>query len=434
MGDFYKKKYLKYKNKYLLEKKKLFGGKFNGNGTYSIVLSEPRIPFQDETYEEIKDLNEVSKILYDLDDDILPTNFETFSSEYCVLKHMIEKYPNIFIPEIFLLPIKSGPINVQEFDKNSDDVYNTKWFDYNEEIIEIMINLIDSGLPIYQITYQQGKPLKFLLNKPHLNFDKLMLNVIRGITNANNSNIYFKDLKYDNLIYVDDKIKIIDFADFFYLDDSDSTNVDLLLESFKDDIFINSIFYNVNHPISTLLLLSKSNDINVEDFYNVFNNFASDPDEKYREFVLGRFNLFKKLYGYKFTMTNVILNLFDVQENIEKQISINFDDIWHSLVILYALKKMDENTINFMCGQYDKFLVENYPIEKIIQILLRTNNRFALGFIFMEYLNKVISKDFRTIDNLIKKMIICFSTVIIKNGKVYISIHNSNNDMCKLLE
>ena len=41
-----------------------------GKGTYGIVLSSPRIPILDEEYEDIKSLNQVSKLLYFIDNKI----------------------------------------------------------------------------------------------------------------------------------------------------------------------------------------------------------------------------------------------------------------------------------------------------------------------------------------------------------------------------
>ena len=45
------------------KKRKNKGGEYLGKGTYGSVYGNPRLPCQDENYEDIKDKDDISKII-----------------------------------------------------------------------------------------------------------------------------------------------------------------------------------------------------------------------------------------------------------------------------------------------------------------------------------------------------------------------------------
>jgi hypothetical protein len=86
--------------------KSLKGGKLFGKGSFGTVYGEPRIPCDTETYEEVKDLNEVSKQFRN--------NYEA-DKEFSIVRKIHELIPNEEDLAIFkqnsMLPIKMCALN-----------------------------------------------------------------------------------------------------------------------------------------------------------------------------------------------------------------------------------------------------------------------------------------------------------------------------------
>jgi hypothetical protein len=213
----YYQKYNKYKNKYLLLKQKINnknGGKFEGIGSYGLVMSTPRLPLMGEKYVDIKDLNQVSKILYSYDkttNKYIPATEDNFNKEYFDIIALRDKYPDVFTDTNFILPLNGGMVNIGAF--ISSGAYNNDWTD-NDDMVKKMIYelFIINRYATYQIVYNKGEVVESLC-KTNIDFANLMSRPIRSVNNANNHNIFFKDMKMDNMIYQDNKIKIADFSD-----------------------------------------------------------------------------------------------------------------------------------------------------------------------------------------------------------------------------
>jgi hypothetical protein len=467
----YYQKYLKYKKKYLFLKK--YGGKYEGKGSFGIVVSNPRIPLMDETFESIKDLNQVSKILYDTSYDntkFIPGEKEDFDREFITIKELQTTYPKVFTPDNFILPLKGGMINIREFFLHSV-TYNNSWLDNNSSAIKMIIDILKINRnPTYQIIYDKGENLSVLINN-HSNMDflNLMLRPIIAIVNANNYNLFFEDIKFNNMIYHDNKIKIIDYSDFLNL--NHSTTIDKF-EQVKKNKFLDASFYLVNNPLITTLLCvyigtcptinikpdfiyqRKNTNANNNNTYltNGFYNYLSlkknnDSHNSYRKLILNDFTKLINKYIGPFTKIYVKLKVYTVnkiQPNIfqkpntesdltnyniiEQTMDFNFIDIWSTLRNVYELNSNHCDNVEIIFTTYKYYLDKTLDIDNILIELLKSNNMHSVGYVFIHYLINCIDNsctlDQYVVENIIKVMIMCFGRVIMKNDQVYITKHS----------
>ena len=442
----FKQKYLKYKKKYLLLKEKI-GGKVEGMGSFGLVMSNPRLPLMDETYNSIKDLNQVSKILYIYDnntDTYHPATKDMYNKEFNDIKKYIDKYPTIFTFDNFILPVSGGMINIKEFINNN--IYDDKWYE-NTSVEKIFYDLfILNRYPTYQLSAELrliSAINNLIETQKNINYYALMTNPISAINKMHINNMFLKDIKTDNMIFHDNKIKISDWSDFFDLNDKTTQEKINIL---NDDQFIQNVFYFVNSPIASVLLCLYSNTIAIKtkpynepineyvrgEFFEYLYNKALDPnDNKYRSYLLSVFGRIKTNLGHKFDLVEVKFNAYDWSTNFSKRINVSFNDLWNSIYPLYELNTVSNSNVEKIFRHYKSYLDAKLTTDEILKNLLKTNNMFAIGQTFMYYLDKCLTEGIPLSDdivtNIMKIIIFCLGRVIIKDNKIYISQYTLND-------
>jgi hypothetical protein len=201
----YEEKYIKYKKKYIQLKNQI-GGIVEGRGSYGIVVSNPRVAFKGEHFIDVALIDdEVSKIFITKDSEInMITEIELYNK-------IISKHSNIITHDNYMLPIKYGEIDKLSFSSKSDN-----WF-YdidNNNYKQILNKNILTVNKLYQITFNKGTPINYNLS----DFLIKILDIINCVKINIEHNLYFDDLKLNNLIKHNDKIKIIDFSSLIDLE------------------------------------------------------------------------------------------------------------------------------------------------------------------------------------------------------------------------
>jgi hypothetical protein len=283
MDKFYDK-YIKYKFKYLNLKNKInlttkIGGKLEGIGGHGIVVSEPRLPLVTESFDQIKELNQVSKILYfteNVDGKIIkvPADETYFNQELTRSFKLNTLCPEFFSPENVILPLNPrstdgtyiGLINNAEY-KDNKTSYDAKWsIDPRERdtslIVEnkkILESVLDNDLNKYQIIFNKGININSLCGDCD-KFIQLMFSPILLVNECNNRNIYFIDFKFDNIILHDNKIKLIDFNEYV---DLSSTNEYAEFDNLKRSDLIKYYFYYFNSILISPLVMYYSDSMRI---------------------------------------------------------------------------------------------------------------------------------------------------------------------------
>jgi hypothetical protein len=80
-----------------------------GKGSFGLVFSSPRIPIINEKYEDVINLNQVSKLLYKCENKkYYPETQNNIVKTFDNVLELVKDYPHIFCDENFILPIKGG--------------------------------------------------------------------------------------------------------------------------------------------------------------------------------------------------------------------------------------------------------------------------------------------------------------------------------------
>jgi len=412
--DYYKK-YLKYKNKYLILKKYI-GGSCEGHGTRGLVVANPRLPFIDETYDAIKDstLNEVSKIY-------LNNQYYTEDVHTCEL--IIRDYNDIIIPEQFVLPIRYGEVNKEAYNANNDT-----------NIIDAFTQILTNDT-IYQITYEKGEKLDNLISLilstelsvvSVVNFLSLMKNPIVGINNVNTFNIYFKDIKWGNMLYINDTIKIIDYFDIFnFLEKTDET----ICEIINNDTFINNIFYDANNPIASLLILYYTKRETTTEYYDILMNHKREDNKtnKYIHNMIIFLNNIIAQYNTKRSvgLVDIYLDVECVKDTDIEIVSVKFINVLYTLKGIYEVSDKNKQIINSIFATYKTELDKITDFTYRINTLLQTNNMYAIGSVFIYYIYYCNTRRiFINPDdyiNIAKIIIICYGKIVLQDDIVHIT-------------
>lgn len=415
-----------------------------GSGTYGIVVSSPRIPMNFENNSNIQSNEIVSKILfskiYDSDKKLIyvPTNYENFIDEYTNLRNLSSNNPNVFNLEYFIIPIDGGSVNLNIFTEyvgNSNSNFARENFKY----YFVFKKLLDSNKPIYQIIFPKA-------SKINLDFDLFfskISNVIEGLSNANLSGYFFDDLKLDNLIYHNEKIKIIDysFPVNLNLQKMSSIILDIVNSKFnfifyysfctmcsiltfdyirKIDIMFDSINYNYD-------LLFDGISYN----YHYIINIMKENQKPYIDYKI---DLFRRIIQKNIIINDTLFNLSEIKINLEfvnlnnqnelVNIDISLIDILNTYNKLSNLDSNPSININLIIALYKLFLNNKCKnFKSTINFLLEKNNIYSFGMILIEWIAKKInylelSKHTNSI-KLIKLACICCSNIVIIDNNVF---------------
>jgi hypothetical protein len=310
----YEEKYIKYKKKYIQLKNQI-GGIVEGRGSYGIVVSNPRVAFKDEHIIDVALIdNEVSKIFINEDSEV------NMKKEIELYNKIISEHSDIITSENYILPIKYG-----EIDKLSLFIKSDNWF-YdidNNNYKQILNKNILTVNKLYQITFNKGTPINYNLS----DFLIKILDIINCVKINIEHNLYFDDLKLNNLIKHNDKIKIIDFSSLI-----DLNNLS------ENEIFSNIIrsylyehFYFINNPIVSIFLSTKNlNSIKIIKNYVeiVFNN-----SDMYNDYL-------KNIYHYSFLnkidkSIFISLDIYNITTEKIESVDINSSNLNNNFNILH---------------------------------------------------------------------------------------------------
>ena len=437
-----------------------------GYGSHGIVLSSPRIPLEDENYEDVIRLNQVSKILYyEHKYSFYPSFQDDFEREYIPINELSIKYSFIFNKEYFILTIGGGIIDkkllIEKFKENN--LYGYNWLSKSSYIYHIINNILHGKKKIYQLIYEKA-------DKINLDFDNFLIKInnILNILNLSNSNgFFFDDIKLENIVIHENKIKIIDISEPLNTNNS----IEYIINKIEESKFY-YIFYYPYNTISNILLYDyigkinligkkdkKKNNENNND-YNENNDYNNDYHSllylKYYEFKSNidyKINLLEKLvkltniYLPKFKIRLSLLNYCNIDniksyEELEtlfeyKEITINI--LSDSLKKIYLIEsKVDiiqnKKMINIIINGYKK-IIDKYIInlKDKINFLLENINIYSYGFIFLEWLSKnadiiTKSKNFeRNFSIYLNTILLCCSNIIIINDDIFFSFTKYTN-------
>ncbi len=249
-----------------------------GIGSYGIVLSTPRIPLINETLDTVLNLNEVSKILINYSHQqktYSPADDDDIKKEYENIIKLASSNPKIFNDANFLLPLSGGYLNKNKFIKNYNDnkYFNFEWLSYSTIFFDILNNLLsNTNKEIFQIVYPKGTKINLSAD----DFIIMMINVLNTLDISNKNGFYFDDIKLDNLLIHDNKIKIIDFAEPIDL----NNKIEKVKNQIKESKLL-SIFYFPYNIISNLLLFEYIGELTLigkienNDYHKlIFNNYS----------------------------------------------------------------------------------------------------------------------------------------------------------------
>jgi hypothetical protein len=443
----------------------------DGQGSYGIVLSSPRISLADENYEDIKDLEQVSKLLYYIQDNkYYPEIKEQIINSYDNALKLIEENSEIFNKDNFMLPIKGGYIDKFKFVSEFNDKelgYGFDWLSKSKKYYDIIQQLISHTDEVFQIIYEKGTKINFDFET----FILKMNNICDTLVLCNKNGFYFDDLKYANLIVHNDKIKIIDF--------DEPINLNVLIDECEkkiEEAKFHDIMYFPYDTLSLILLyefIGKINKIGCLNNGN-YNKILEYNTHEFNENVEYKLILFdnlvllwdKYLKIYTVDVEVYDLKLFDTEEfekkefNLKKHFEMNNDIklLTNSKKTISVDIKMFINTIKIIFNSYliqkknvnhnnnnikqiiNKFVILKKKFIKltkkthtdIISYLLTNTNIYSFGFIFLDWLKinikKILPNELNTIlEKIIKIIINCCLNFIIIDNSVYLLNRNYLN-------
>ena len=285
------------------------GGKLEGYGSYGIVFSNPRLPYyikkdfnnknnnikfnleqvenittEELNFNNLKKKKEVSKLF---------KSKKLFLEELIKYKSLIEL--NILDNNHFNIPLNYGIINAN-YNKSK---YNVKWLELNKKLnnyyiffnknktINIKNNIYDF-LTYYQITFNEGKQI----NKNSMcDFIQKFKNIIEGVDILSKNNLFYDDLKINNILEVNGLFKISDYSSIFNMN---NLNVNIF-----NSCYLYYLKYYIYLPIYNLIIyyyLYNNNDyknklmsyylsLNQEEYKRHLNKIINNIISKYSSII-----------------------------------------------------------------------------------------------------------------------------------------------------
>lgn len=165
-------------------------------GSSGIVVHNPRIPLECETYEQIKSVNEVSKLFF---------NPKTYLEE-------VEKYNRlkpILDHSMFLFEKSYGLSNIDEIITLSQTIYTPSWYDCGLSLYDIYgINrfldykIFIKSSQIFQLVFDKMITLDKLDFTSNYNLKNQCIQDLTNIINySHDLNLFIDDFKPDNIVY-----------------------------------------------------------------------------------------------------------------------------------------------------------------------------------------------------------------------------------------
>ena len=358
-------------------------GIIEGHGSYGIIYSNPRLPyivkykFNKESFEDFleepfpyieEDISEVNKDNYENDNFLKYEVSKVFYDNECYeieleeYLHVLNNY-NIH-DEYFNKPLNYGKINKKYI---TDNIIK---FDYTKNKLnkkKIYYTYLNAE---YQITFLKGSNLDKI--NIYNNFKKTE-NILHAIKFMNENNLILDDLKKDNIIIVDNKMKFCDFSSIINMKD---LNVNILHKS-----MLKTIFYYIYNPILNILLyyyisLKENNQVNIDNILNYIK--IDESNSQNIDYIDYNRNLINKIYNFskKLDKSNNIGNIF---KNIYFYIDRNIkNEDYYKIIIL--------KFIEYFNNKYE----DNTEL-KIVELISRINI-YSLGIVFLQYMDLYIDQ------------------------------------------
>lgn len=371
-----------------------------GFGTYGIVINRILFEDEDENNKLILNNDQVSKIFFDENNQYVsnnkyqPINPLLFEKEYTDINIIISNNLSIFSDEYFILPINGGRVNKNHLNKILE-IFKFKLF--FRKTISIYIKIIESLLSynekdIYQIIYPKGQRINLNIN----DFFEKIINVGFAINNSNLNGFFFDDIKLDNLITHNNKIKIIDFTNII------NTNLveEKLIEIIQDSKLCNIYYYPYNSIYNILIYLNidKLNIIGrkkTEDYHLWLYSIAL----KHNYYIIYKLKILDNLfdmcnhiiYDYKVDIKVIKANIYNKNDNDNNYEikSLTIKQIVNSIknrIIISKIQTKDYN-IDEIINNYSKYISELLIKDKLF-LLLSKNNLYSFGLILVEWVYK----------------------------------------------
>lgn len=441
----------------------------DGKGSYGIVLSSPRISLVDENYDDIKDLEQVSKLLYYIvNNKYYPEKKEHIINSYDNVLKLVKEYSDIFNNDNFMIPIKGGYIDkfkyVLEFNDNKFG-YGFNWLSNSKTNFDIIQQLISHSDDVFQIIYEKGTQINYDFET----FILKMNDIYNILVLCNKNGFYFDDLKYANLIVHNDKIKIIDF--------DEPINLNVLIDECEKKIVeakFQDIMYFPYDTLSLILLydtirkINKLGHLDNGNYYKILESCTYEFIEnvKYKLGMFDNFVLLWDKYLKTFTVDVEVydLKIFDIKEfetnefnlkthfdsnnnvklltDSKKIISVNIDMFINTIKIIFNSYLIEKGLMNNIDIKQVKKIINNFIFLKkkfikltkkthidTISYLLTNSNIYSFGFIFLDWLKLNIKKiKHENINDILQKIIeiivkCCLNFVMIDNS-IYILNRN----------
>lgn len=439
-----------------------------GCGSFGVVLAKPRIPLDNERLDDIVDKNQVSKLLYTRDSKGIyhPAEHDEFDFEYTNVLELANKYPNVFSPNYFMIPINGGPINKEKFcfEFTNNERYNYRsWLGGSRNNYKIIHNLITSPKELYQVIFDRGEKVSSNTHE----FLTRIINVKNALDIAFLNGFYFDDIKLENLITHDNTIKIIDFSlpiNLGFSDNNESELEDNFTEKFSKCVEqiaeskLNHIYYYPYDVVSNLLLfdyiermdlIGKIGKIGTSETGKNYYSLMYIMSEKFHSNISYRMKMFKNLllvgdkylHDYSTQIKLFDLKLLNMVENEEDVLrlseykTINLDDFtYYNLRIMtfdtdnYGEYTHNENIINNMIMYYHQYIEKIYRQDKLkkINFLLKNINSYSFGFVIVSWLYENMGHSYirftEDLSKLFDIIIMSCTNVIILNENFYLRI------------
>lgn len=418
-----------------------------GKGSYGIVVSSPRIPLDNENYDDIKNLNQVSKILYSVENNYyIPPSLEEITFAYENLILLIKSYPKVFNDNNFMLPITGGYINKLEFVeyyKNTKTEYGFDWLSKSSTNLNILNQLISHKDKIFQIVYEKGTIINYKFNDFIIGIN----NVLQTLVNCNENGFYLDDIKYLNLIIHNERIKIIDWDEPINLNLEPLEYTRMICDS-----KLHCVVYFPYDTISNILLfeyIGKIKKIGKLVNYN-YHNLILDNSYEYSENVIYKNEMFNKLtnlWNEYLPNFSFDLKIIDLEDGIKyRSIQINLKIFDESIKLLFeeyfinssndCFWKYDNvnnnfETINKIFDLNKKFieLTKNNFKDKISHLLTNTSI-YSFGFVFLDWCkintNIIIKSENveKILSKIIKIIVICCLNNVLIDENIYLVERN----------
>jgi hypothetical protein len=317
-------------------------------GSYGIVYSNPRFPYYEkcffddndltyinEDYEDVKSMNEASKIFYEIDE----YYFEQMNYKRLEKDNLSSTF--------FNKPLNYGSIDTKI-------------------ILNPELNIIKDyktrrllGRNYLQITFPYGK---LISNDPNLTIDlfyEKIKNILEAIKFLNDNHFLLDDFKFKNLLIVDDILKISDY--------NGMVKINRLYRLNFDNLLINSSYYFAYLPILNNILkyyICKKKNIK-------FNIEYGENKEKNNNYLFDTIkNIKKNFENYDLTIT-IEGFTFSINEILDEIKNYRSSDL-NSKISLYFCK-----FVEYLNGKYKN-------INDIVINIIKRMNIYSFGIIILE--------------------------------------------------